>query len=115
MVRSLGMCAVMGVALLLAGCMVGPNYVRPATKTQEQFAQPKQTEFTEALEAASAQRINPVTWWAGFKDITLNRLLAKAASDNLSLQKAAVRIAQALAQLGVSEATLLPTVALSGA
>ena len=114
MVRSLGVCAVMAVALLLAGCMVGPDYVQPATKTQEQFAQPKQTEFTETLEATSAQRINPVTWWAGFKDSTLNRLLAKAASDNLSLQKAAVRIAQARAQLGVSEATLLPTFALSG-
>ena len=103
-----------GVCLALSGCMVGPDYVRPATKVQDQFSQPKQTEFTEALEATSAQRINPVVWWAGFKDPTLNQLLARAASDNLTLQRAALRIAQARAQLGVSEATLLPTVALSG-
>jgi NodT family efflux transporter outer membrane factor (OMF) lipoprotein len=103
-----------GTCLALSGCMVGPDYARPATKVQDQFSQPKQTEFTEALEATNAQRINPVVWWAGFKDPTLNQLLARAASDNLTLQRAALRIAQARAQLGVSEATLLPTVALSG-
>jgi NodT family efflux transporter outer membrane factor (OMF) lipoprotein len=103
-----------GACLALSGCLVGPDYVRPATKVQDQFSQPKQTEFTDALEATSAQRINPVVWWAGFKDPTLNQLLARAASDNLTLQRAALRIAQARAQLGVSEATLLPTVALSG-
>ncbi len=103
-----------GTCLALSGCMVGPDYVRPATKVQNQFSQPKKTEFTEALEATSAQRINPVAWWASFKDPTLNQLLARAASDNLSLQRAAVRVAQARSQFGVSEATLLPTVALSG-
>ena len=100
--------------LMLTGCMVGPNYQRPVTQVQEQFSQPKQSEFTEALGADSSQRMNPVVWWAGFNNPTLNRLLARAASDNLSLQKAAVRIAQARAQLGVSDATLLPTVGLSG-
>jgi NodT family efflux transporter outer membrane factor (OMF) lipoprotein len=94
--------------------VVGPDYVRPATKVQNQFSQPKKTEFTEALEATNAQRINPVAWWASFKDPTLNQLLARAASDNLSLQRAAVRVAQARSQFGVSEATLLPTAALSG-
>ena len=95
-----------GACLALSGCMVGPDYVRPATKVQGEFSQPKQTEFTEAFEANNTQRINPVAWWTSFKDPTLNRLLARAASDNLSLQRAAVRIAQALAQIGVTEATL---------
>ena len=103
-----------GACLALSGCMVGPDYVRPATKIQDQFSQPKQTEFTEALDANNTQRINPVAWWASFKDPTLNRLLARAASENLTLQRAAVRVAQARSQFGVTEATLLPTVALSG-
>ena len=112
--RLVSSCWLASACLALSGCMVGPDYVRPATKVQDQFSQPKQTEFTEALEATNAQRINPVTWWASFKDPILNRLLARAASDNLTLQRAAVRIAQARAQLGVTEATLLPTVSLSG-
>ncbi|MFZ4711453.1 MAG: TolC family protein, partial [Zwartia sp.] len=103
-----------GTCLALSGCMVGPDYVRPATKLQDQFSQPKQTEFTESLDANSTQRINPVVWWASFKDPTLNRLLARAASENLTLQRAAVRVAQARSQFGVTEATLLPTLALSG-
>jgi len=112
--RFVSSCWLASACLALSGCMVGPDYVRPATKVQDQFSQPKQTEFTEALDANNAQRINPVAWWASFKDPTLNRLLARAAADNLTLQRAAVRIAQARAQLGVTEATLLPTVNLSG-
>jgi multidrug efflux system outer membrane protein len=85
-------CWLASAGLALSGCVVGPDYVRPATKVQNQFTQPKQTEFTEALEATNAQRINPVAWWASFKDPILNQLLARAASDNLSLQRAAVRV-----------------------
>jgi len=55
-----------------------------------------------------------VRWWAGFNDPTLTDLLARAARDNLSLQRAAIRIYQARSQLGVADASLLPTVGLSG-
>ena len=101
-------------AASLTACMVGPDFVRPTSKIQDQYKKTEQTEFTDAIKSSNDKLLNPVTWWTGFKDPTLNDLLKRAASDNLTLQRAALRIYQARAQLGVADATLLPTVALGG-
>lgn len=102
------------ISISVSGCTVGPDFEQPATKLQTQFSEPKKSEFTEAIPAALATTPNPVSWWASFNDPTLNDLLARAARDNLSLQRAAVRIYQARSQLGVADASLLPTVTLGG-
>lgn len=94
--------------------MVGPDFEQPATKLQTQFSEPKKSAFTEAIPAALESTPNPVSWWTSFNDPTLNDLLARAARDNLSLQRAAIRIYQARSQLGVADASLLPTVSLGG-
>ncbi len=101
-------------AACLTACMVGPDFVRPASKTQDQYKKTAQTEFTDAIKSSNDKLLNPVTWWTGFKDPTLNDLLKRAASDNLTLQRAALRIYQARSQLGVADASLLPTVGLGG-
>ncbi len=98
----------------LTACMVGPDFSRPTTKLQDQYKKTAQSDFTDAIQSSNDRLLNPVTWWSGFKDPTLSRLLAQAASDNLTLQKAALRIYQARSQLGVADATLLPTVGLGG-
>ncbi|HBI84612.1 MAG TPA: transporter, partial [Alcaligenaceae bacterium] len=100
--------------LTLTACMVGPDFSRPTAKVQDQYKQPEKSEFTEAIQSSSDRLLNPVTWWSGFKDPTLNKLLAQAAGENLTLQRAALRIYQARSQLGVADATLLPTVNLGG-
>ena len=100
--------------LILSACMVGPDYSRPTAKVQDQYKQTSQSEFTEAIQSSTDRLLNPVTWWSGFKDPTLNKLLAQASSENLTLQKAAIRIYQARSQLGIADATLLPTVTLGG-
>ncbi len=94
--------------------MVGPDFQAPETKLQAQFSDPQKTEFTEPIPTSLEGAPNPVRWWAGFNDPTLTDLLARAARDNLSLQRAAIRIYQARSQLGVADASLLPTVGLSG-
>lgn len=105
--------AVVG-ALMLTGClMVGPDYSRPQVKTAEEYKPTTQTEFTESLGENSNKIIDPVKWWESFNDPTLNALLKEAAAQNLSLQQTALRIYQLQAQLGISDATLLPTAALS--
>lgn len=105
--------AVVG-ALMLTGClMVGPDYSRPPVKTAEEYKPTTQTEFTESLGENSNKIIDPVKWWESFNDPTLNALLKEAAAQNLSLQQTALRIYQLQAQLGISDATLLPTAALS--
>lgn len=105
---------VVGAALALTGCMVGPDFNRPSTKTQQSYDAPGKTEFTVATKLVTDQALNPVQWWAGFKDPILVELLTRASKQNLSLQSAAVRVFQARSQLGVSDATLLPTVGLNG-
>jgi hypothetical protein len=93
-------------AISVSGCMVGPDFKPPEVKLQSSFTEPKKTEFTEAIPTAIEKTPNPVRWWADFNDPTLNDLLARAARDNLSLQRAAIRIYQARSQLGVADASL---------
>ena len=103
-----------GLVACLSGCMVGPDFARPETKAQRQFDVPAQSEFTDAIKTSADKTLNPVTWWSGFGDPTLTELLKAASSQNLTLQIAALRIYQARSQLGVADATLLPTVGLGG-
>ena len=101
-------------AYLLAGCiMVGPDYSRPEVKAVGQYKSSIQTEFTESLGENSNKILDPVDWWKSFNDPTLNALLKQATSQNLTLQQTALRIYQLQAQLGVSDATLLPTATLN--
>ncbi|QWE09294.1 efflux transporter outer membrane subunit [Polynucleobacter ibericus] len=100
--------------LMLAGCfMVGPDFTRPTVKTVDQYKTSSQTEFTESLGENSNKILDPVEWWKSFNDPTLNALLKQATDQNLTLQQAALRIYQLQAQLGVSDATLLPSANLS--
>lgn len=96
--------------LLLSGCMVGPDFKQPSAPIKDQWKEQTGGEFVEAVELVRDQQINPVQWWEQFDDPTLSALLTYAGQQNLSLQSAALRIYQARAQLGISDATLLPTV-----
>ena len=104
----------LGLSAYLSGCMVGPDFSRPATQTTDQYKTPAQGEFTDAVETVSSATLNPVSWWESFNDPTLTALLKQASAENISLQSAAVRIYQARSALGVADATLLPTVGLGG-
>lgn len=74
----------LGVALLLAGCTVGPNYQRPSL--------PDAPAYRNALPAAPPA---DGQWWAMFHDSVLDALEAKALNANLSLEQALARIDQA--------------------
>ena len=106
---------ILGCTLALPGCfMVGPDFSRPSVKSGDQYQATAKTQFTESLGENSNKILDPVEWWQSFNDPTLNALLKQAAAQNLTLQQAAIRIYQLQAQLGVTDATILPTVALSG-
>jgi len=100
--------------VVLAGCMVGPDFEQPQTSVNDQWRSQSATQFTEAVEMVRNAQINPVQWWQQFDDPTLSALLKVAGEQNLSIQAAALRIYQARAQLGISDATLLPTVVGAG-
>ena len=97
------------VAGLLAGCAVGPDYVRPDVPMLEQFRG----------QAAVDQRHAPsnadlVTWWADFGDARLTRFVTQALEQNLDLAQASARVSQARAGLGAANAALLPSGNVSG-
>ena len=58
---------------------------------------------------ASADRA-VVSWWKNFHDPTLNILVNKAYAQNLDIQSAGLRIAQARAALGISQGLAFPQV-----
>jgi NodT family efflux transporter outer membrane factor (OMF) lipoprotein len=78
-----------------AGCTVGPDYAKPDADVETRWLN------------QSNPRINPREtqlgeWWKVFKDPDLDRLVAEARRQNLTLQLAGVRILEARAQLGIA-------------
>ena len=84
---------VVPVLLTFAGCMVGPNYQRPKVSVSPSFGETGDPRL-------SAESTNYRDWWKAFNDPVLDRLVARAYRDNLTLQQAGVRVLQARAQIG---------------
>ncbi|MDP8990941.1 MAG: efflux transporter outer membrane subunit [Acidobacteriota bacterium] len=93
-------------ALLLAGCAVGPNYSRPAVAAPPQFR--------GASESAEAKSLADTKWFDLFHDDTLKQLVDTALKQNFDLQIAAERVLEARAQLGVIQAARLPNIDATG-
>ncbi|WP_247351101.1 efflux transporter outer membrane subunit [Ralstonia pseudosolanacearum] len=92
------------VASLSTGCAVGPDYIHPDVPMLERFQ--GQTAVDHRLAKASADL---ATWWTGFGDPQLSRLVTLALEQNLDLAQASARVAQARAGLGTANAALLPS------
>lgn len=94
---------------LLAGCSVGPDFVRPVDALQGAALQSR----PDAADAApvSPEPV-PAQWWRLLDDPVLADLQERAQAGNLDLQAALVRIEQSRAQLGIAASQLLPTVGL---
>jgi NodT family efflux transporter outer membrane factor (OMF) lipoprotein len=93
------------VSAALAGCAVGPDYVEPKAElvpfhNGEAIASRQTT--------LAAPRLD--SWWTGFNDPMLEKVVQRALDQNLSLQGAIARVAQARAAAQAAGAELLPTV-----
>lgn len=97
------------VAVLLAGCAVGPDYARPEVAMPQRFQ--GQAAVDQRHAAADADL---ATWWTGFGDPQLTRYVTLALAQNLDLAQAAARVAQARAAVGAANAALLPSGEVSG-
>jgi outer membrane protein, multidrug efflux system len=90
--------------LLLAGCMLGPNYRRPAINAPGVYRGASQAV------AAPGQPLGDEKWWEVFQDPVLQQLIRTALEQNYDLRIAASRVLQAQAQLGITRANQFPTV-----
>jgi outer membrane protein, multidrug efflux system len=95
--------------LVLAGCMVGPNYRRPAVATPAGFRTP------EPLPPDQAASLADLKWFQVFKDQQLQDLIRTALVRNYDLRDAVARVEAARASLGITRSEQLPNVAAGGA
>ena len=89
---------------VLAGCMVGPDYQRPASALPGAYPDSQK-------EAAADLRAD---WWTLYGDATLNQLVSSALERNADIRLAVARIEEADANLREVNATFLPEIDLKG-
>jgi outer membrane protein, multidrug efflux system len=91
---------------LLAGCMAGPNYRRPAVQTPTVYRDLSENPQLQAQAASYAD----LPWWQVFKDTRLQELIRLALKQNYDLQLATERIVAARAELAITRSNLFPQV-----
>jgi NodT family efflux transporter outer membrane factor (OMF) lipoprotein len=92
---------VLSFALLLTGCAVGPDYIKPEAPEPQKWLEEKDPLIKS--EPADFGR-----WWTVFNDPVLDTLVEMASQQNLSLRIAGIRILEARAQLGIATGNLYP-------
>ena len=86
------------VLVALAGCTVGPDFVRPAVQSPAAW----RIDYPMAAEVANTK------WWEQFGDPVLNQLIETALRDNLDVRVAAARIDQFLGALTTTDSQAYP-------
>jgi NodT family efflux transporter outer membrane factor (OMF) lipoprotein len=105
---------------LLTACTMGPHCVRPAPPAPAQWsaratAPPPTPDLKSAsqnpmpLSKATEQSADLSAWWRVFDDPMLSSLIERAASSNLDVRTALLRIDEARAQRAISAAAYWPT------
>jgi multidrug efflux system outer membrane protein len=95
-------------ALMGAGCAVGPNYHRPT------LAVPQSFRTADTPQAASAESLADLKWFEVFKDEKLQGLIREALAQNYDLRAAVANVEAARANLGVTRSNQYPNVTASG-
>ncbi|MBL8438855.1 MAG: efflux transporter outer membrane subunit [Zoogloeaceae bacterium] len=88
MPRTLRPLTALAAALLLAGCMVGPDYQRPTLGLPGSYAEPAPIAGQTPPAVARA-------WWKAFQDPMLDDLVEAALAHNADLAAAAARLEEA--------------------
>lgn len=87
-------------AILLSGCVVGPDYQSPVVPVPKQW-----------YEATTTSKLaQPDKWWQTFNDKELNQLITEAIVANLDLKQALARVKDARTQRWATIAAGLPSV-----
>jgi outer membrane protein, multidrug efflux system len=106
---TLFLAAAMG-AVFAVGCMVGPNYKRPAVQTPTTYRDLSDNAQLQTQTASFAD----LPWWQIFQDPQLQELIHTALKQNYDLQIATERINAARAQVAITRSHLFPQVGGNG-
>jgi NodT family efflux transporter outer membrane factor (OMF) lipoprotein len=97
------------VALFVASCEVGPDYVRPPAPTQTQYKESKGWKLATPRLPGSDQ-----PWWSVYNDPVLDGLLRQIDISNQTLKQAEAAYRVSLSLVAQAEAELYPTGTVSG-
>lgn len=86
-------------ALLLAGCAVGPEYQQPTTSVAESYLHSTNN---------NSEKVNQ--WWTQFNDPTLTTLVNDVQQQNIPIKLAAQRIKMANSYQSIVESFKVPTI-----
>jgi NodT family efflux transporter outer membrane factor (OMF) lipoprotein len=106
---SVKFCSIVALGGLLGGCLVGPDYHRPAMPVPTQYKEvPGWTAATPADAAPKGD------WWTDFHDPLLDQLEPMVAVSNQTVRQNFANYQHALAEVKVARSQLFPTVGLTG-
>ena len=86
----------MALCVLLAGCMVGPDYKRPALDVPGAYTEP----------ASTAKPVIPPQWWSLYNDPLLDQLVLDGLARGADVKLAVARVEEAQAALREARALL---------
>src|SRR6266404_620111 len=96
------------VVSVLSGCMVGPDYQRPALPAPAVFRG-----AAEVTAPPDTTALGDLHWFDIFKDERLQTLIRTALVANYDLRTAVARVDEARANLGITRSAQFPTIAAS--
>jgi outer membrane protein, multidrug efflux system len=91
---------------LMSGCMIGPNYHKPAIQTPTAFRDLRDNKQVQGQAASYAD----LPWWQVFDDPQLQELIRTAIKQNYDLQIATERINASRAEVAITRSNLFPQV-----
>lgn len=89
---------------IITGCMVGPDYVKPAIQAPTVFM----------YEDKGVQETANTAWWKQFQDPALDALINEALANNKNVKIAAANVTKAAAVLMETRSPLFPQLSYSG-
>lgn len=101
--RTAALCVVVLTGSTVAGCAIGPDYLRPKLSLPHAWRS-----APASVEPTASTSLSDLSWWDLFRDEELRTLLATALEENKDLRVAVTRVAQARARLGIARADRLP-------
>jgi outer membrane protein, multidrug efflux system len=111
--KSQSLLTTLSLALLLGGCMVGPDYKPP--KTQAPAAWSGVTNSAAAADTRlTTNAVELAQWWTRFQDPTLTQLVHAALQTNLDVRLAEALLREARAVRGKDAGGLWPSLSATG-
>jgi NodT family efflux transporter outer membrane factor (OMF) lipoprotein len=92
-------------SMLIAGCTVGPDYVRPAVETPPAFKEAEGWKLAQPRDQLPRDK-----WWEVFNDPLLNDLVSQVQVNNQNIKVAEANVRQARALTAQARSAFFPTV-----